>query len=105
MHQLSNLDLANQLDSYASSKYTYIRELRELDVDGVNVVVVIAHSHPLSSVPKKSGVIRVTDYHQSLAIKSDGKVGTKGEELHVCLLTLTIPTKYLLQELFALSIV
>ena len=56
-----------------------MRQLRELVVDGVEVVVVLAKSYPLSSIPKKSGIIRVTDYHQSLAIKSDGKTGTKGE--------------------------
>lgn len=75
------LDLANRFEYHAASKYTFIRELRELEINGSNIVVVLACSHPLSSISEKSGVIRVTDYHQSLTIKSDGKGGTKGTTL------------------------
>lgn len=57
--------------------YVYIRERRDLDVDGRKIYVVLARSAPQTSCPEKSGVIRVNDYKQSLAIESDGGSGTK----------------------------
>lgn len=40
--------------------------------------VVLAKSVATDKIPEKSGVVRVDDYHQSAALKSDGKGGTKG---------------------------
>ncbi|XP_064617956.1 phosphatidylcholine transfer protein-like [Liolophura sinensis] len=57
--------------------YIYKRELRELDFNGSKVYVVLAKSVATDKIPEKSGVVRVDDYHQSAALKSDGKGGTK----------------------------
>ena len=46
----------------------------------------LAKSHPFSSHPEKSGVIRVDSFEQSCIMQSDGKVGSKGKfyfQLHV----------------------
>lgn len=57
--------------------YVYVRERRDLDVDGRRIHVVLARSAPQTPCPEKKGVIRVCDYKQSLAIESDGATGTK----------------------------
>ncbi|XP_062967625.1 phosphatidylcholine transfer protein isoform X2 [Cynocephalus volans] len=57
--------------------YTYIRQRRELDVEGRKVHVILAQSTSVPQLPERSGVIRVTQYKQSLAIESDGKKGSK----------------------------
>uniref|UniRef100_A0A8C6U5T0 Phosphatidylcholine transfer protein n=1 Tax=Neogobius melanostomus TaxID=47308 RepID=A0A8C6U5T0_9GOBI len=57
--------------------YVYIRERRDLEVDGRKIYVVLARSAPQTPCEEKSGVIRVNDYKQSLAIESDGASGTK----------------------------
>lgn len=57
----------------------YVRERRDLDVDGRKIWVVLARSSPETPCPEKSGVLRVTDYHQSVALESDGAHGTKGD--------------------------
>uniref|UniRef100_A0A8C2YRI4 Phosphatidylcholine transfer protein n=1 Tax=Chinchilla lanigera TaxID=34839 RepID=A0A8C2YRI4_CHILA len=57
--------------------YVYIRQRRDLDVDGRKFYVVLAESICLPEFPEKSGVIRVNEYKQKLAIASDGKGGSK----------------------------
>ncbi|XP_008589494.1 PREDICTED: uncharacterized protein LOC103606722 [Galeopterus variegatus] len=57
--------------------YTYIRQRRELDVEGRKVHVILAQSTSVPQLPERSGVIRVRQYKQSLAIESDGKKGSK----------------------------
>lgn len=57
--------------------YIYTRALRELEVNSIPTVVVLAESNLLTKTPERSGVIRVKEYHQSLIIQSDGMVGTK----------------------------
>ncbi|XP_017654907.1 phosphatidylcholine transfer protein isoform X3 [Nannospalax galili] len=57
--------------------YVYIRQRRDLDVEGRKIHVVLAQSISLPQFPEKSGVIRVKQYKQSLAIESDGKKGSK----------------------------
>ncbi|KAM7069160.1 phosphatidylcholine transfer protein isoform 1-T1 [Molossus nigricans] len=57
--------------------YVYIRERRDLDVEGRKVCVVLAQSTSASCFAEKQGVIRVKKYKQSLAIESDGKKGSK----------------------------
>ncbi|KFM13187.1 Phosphatidylcholine transfer protein, partial [Aptenodytes forsteri] len=57
--------------------YVYIRECREMDVDGRKIWVVLAQSVSVPQCPEKPGIIRVKSYKQSLAIESDGKTGSK----------------------------
>ncbi|KAB0405245.1 hypothetical protein E2I00_010304 [Balaenoptera physalus] len=53
------------------------RDRRELDPEGQKIHVILAQSTPVPQFPEKSGVIRVKQYKQSLAIQSDGKRGSK----------------------------
>ncbi|KAK6181554.1 hypothetical protein SNE40_009385 [Patella caerulea] len=57
--------------------YVFSRELRELKCNNKNVWVVLAKSTSDSSIPEKSGVIRVDDCVQNAALTSDGKNGTR----------------------------
>ncbi|XP_042361781.1 phosphatidylcholine transfer protein [Plectropomus leopardus] len=57
--------------------YVYIRERRDLDVDGRKIWVILARSAPQIQCAEKKGVIRVKDYKQSVAMESDGGCGTK----------------------------
>ncbi|XP_028675065.1 phosphatidylcholine transfer protein [Erpetoichthys calabaricus] len=57
--------------------YTYIREMRELKVNGRRIWVTLAKNVSVPQCPEKSSVIRVQDYKQSLAMESDGEVGTR----------------------------
>ncbi|MBZ3882742.1 Phosphatidylcholine transfer protein [Sciurus carolinensis] len=57
--------------------YVYIRQRRELDVEGRKIHVVLARSTSEPQFPQRPGVIRVTQYKQSLAIESDGKTGSR----------------------------
>ncbi|XP_074652661.1 phosphatidylcholine transfer protein-like isoform X2 [Tubulanus polymorphus] len=57
--------------------YVYARELRELEIDGQKVWVILVKAVTLSEVPEKPGVVRVTDYVQTCALTSDGKRGSK----------------------------
>lgn len=55
-----------------------MRERRDLDVDGRKIWVVLAKNSAETACAEKSGVLRVKDYKQSLALESDGACGTKG---------------------------
>ncbi|KAM8945008.1 phosphatidylcholine transfer protein isoform 1-T1 [Lycaon pictus] len=57
--------------------YVYIRQRRDLDLDGKKIHVILAQSTPVPQVAERSGVVRVNQYKQSLAIESDGKKGSK----------------------------
>uniref|UniRef100_A0A8C9UU90 Phosphatidylcholine transfer protein n=1 Tax=Spermophilus dauricus TaxID=99837 RepID=A0A8C9UU90_SPEDA len=57
--------------------YVYIRQLRELDLEGRKIYVILAKSTSSSQFPERSGVIRVSQYQQRLAIESDGKGGSR----------------------------
>ncbi|XP_022408224.1 phosphatidylcholine transfer protein isoform X1 [Monodon monoceros] len=57
--------------------YVYVRQRRELDHEGQKIHVILAQSTSMPQFPEKSGVIRVKQYKQSLAIQSDGKRGSK----------------------------
>ena len=70
----------NSVFKFYSWQYVYTRELREMEINSIPSVVVLAESNSLSKIPEKSGVVRVKEFHQSLVIQSDGKVGTKGTE-------------------------
>lgn len=48
-----------------------------MEINSIPTVVVLAESNPVAKIPEKSGVVRVKEFHQSLVIQSDGKVGTK----------------------------
>lgn len=74
------LDKKNSVFKFYSWQYVYTREMREMEINSIPSVVVLAESNSLSKIPEKSGVVRVKEFHQSLVIQSDGKVGTKGTE-------------------------
>ncbi|XP_034395820.1 phosphatidylcholine transfer protein [Cyclopterus lumpus] len=57
--------------------YVYVRERRDLEVDGRTVRVVLARSAPDLPCAESGGVLRVKDYKQSVALESDGGCGTK----------------------------
>uniref|UniRef100_A0A8C8DU91 Phosphatidylcholine transfer protein n=1 Tax=Oryzias sinensis TaxID=183150 RepID=A0A8C8DU91_9TELE len=57
--------------------YVYVRERRDLDVNGRKIWVILARSSPETACPEKSGVLRVNDYKQSVALESDGANGTR----------------------------
>nr|XP_020758866.1 phosphatidylcholine transfer protein isoform X2 [Odocoileus virginianus texanus] len=57
--------------------YVYVRQRRELDFEGRKVHVIVSQSTYEPQIPEKSGVIRVKQYTQRLAIQSDGKRGSK----------------------------
>ncbi|XP_017275001.1 phosphatidylcholine transfer protein [Kryptolebias marmoratus] len=57
--------------------YVYMRERRDLDVDGRKIWVILARSSPKTPCDEKKGVLRVNDYKQSVALESDGAGGTK----------------------------
>ncbi|KAM4664063.1 phosphatidylcholine transfer protein isoform 2-T2 [Discoglossus pictus] len=57
--------------------YVYVRERRDLEIEGRKIYVILAKSVSVPHCPEKSGIIRVNGYKQSLAIESDGKNGCK----------------------------
>ncbi|XP_010340243.3 phosphatidylcholine transfer protein isoform X2 [Saimiri boliviensis] len=57
--------------------YVYLRQRRDLDVEGRKIHVILAQSTSVPQLGERSGVIRVKQYKQSLAIESDGKKGSK----------------------------
>ncbi|XP_077708739.1 phosphatidylcholine transfer protein-like isoform X1 [Canis aureus] len=57
--------------------YVYIRQRRDLDLNGWKIHVILAQSTSLPQIAERSGVVRVNQYKQSLAIESDGKKGSK----------------------------
>ncbi|KAM4691839.1 phosphatidylcholine transfer protein [Rhinophrynus dorsalis] len=57
--------------------YVYVRERRDLDINGRKIFVILSKSVSVPQYPEKSGIIRVNGYKQSLAIESDGKNGCK----------------------------
>ncbi|KAL0993362.1 hypothetical protein UPYG_G00106690 [Umbra pygmaea] len=57
--------------------YVYIRDRKDVDFNGRKVYVILAKSSPQFPVAEKSGVQRVKDYMQSVAMESDGASGTK----------------------------
>ncbi|XP_054313171.1 phosphatidylcholine transfer protein isoform X6 [Pongo pygmaeus] len=57
--------------------YVYLRQRRDLDMEGRKIHVVLARSTSMPQLGERSGVIRVKQYKQSLAIESDGKKGSK----------------------------
>ncbi|KAM9745681.1 phosphatidylcholine transfer protein isoform 1-T3 [Menidia menidia] len=57
--------------------YVYVRERRDLEVEGRRIWVILARSCPEAACAEKSGVLRVREYKQSLALEADGASGTK----------------------------
>ncbi|XP_032661500.1 phosphatidylcholine transfer protein isoform X4 [Chelonoidis abingdonii] len=57
--------------------YVYLRERRDMEVDGQKIWVMLAKSVSLPQCPEKPGIIRVNSYVQSLVLESDGKTGSK----------------------------
>ncbi|KAI5944558.1 Phosphatidylcholine transfer protein [Manis javanica] len=56
--------------------YVYIRQRRELNVEGKKVHVILAENVSVPQFPERSGVVRVKQYKQKLVIESDGKEGS-----------------------------
>lgn len=44
--------------------------------------VILAKAFQVDDIKPKSGVVRVTEYEQSMVIQSNGKQGTKGKITH-----------------------
>ena len=63
-----------------AAQYTFIRDMKIMEVDGVKTWVVLARYQLFSSVGEKDGIIRVDDFKQACVMQSDGKVGSKGME-------------------------
>jgi len=61
----------------ANRDYVYAREVRNVTRNGEPHIVIVMHSVKQHGVPEVRGAIRVSDYHQSLAMKKVGKHGTK----------------------------
>ena len=59
-------------------KYTFVRDSRQLEVDGIQTYAVLGKSHHFSSRKEVSGVVRVSDFTQSLVLQADEKGNTKG---------------------------
>lgn len=59
--------------------YTFIRDMKIIELDGVITYVVLARYHRFSSKPEREaeGIIRVDDFKQACIMQSDGKVGSK----------------------------
>ncbi|XP_077184813.1 phosphatidylcholine transfer protein [Paroedura picta] len=57
--------------------YVFIRERRDLEIDGRKVLIILAKSVSTPQFPEKTGVIRVRNYRQSIAVESDGTNGSK----------------------------
>ncbi|XP_029943483.1 phosphatidylcholine transfer protein [Salarias fasciatus] len=57
--------------------YVYVRERRDLDLDGRRIWVILAHSSPETPCAERSGVLRVRQYRQSVAMETDGARGAK----------------------------
>nr|XP_023691434.1 phosphatidylcholine transfer protein [Paramormyrops kingsleyae] len=58
--------------------YVYVRARRDLHMGrGRRVWVVLAKSVMVAQYPEKNGVLRVSDYNQSIAMESDGADGTR----------------------------
>ncbi|XP_068923561.1 phosphatidylcholine transfer protein isoform X1 [Petaurus breviceps papuanus] len=57
--------------------YVYVRDRRDLYLNGRTIHVILAKSFSIPEIPEKDGIIRVKDYRQSLVIESDGKQGCK----------------------------
>ncbi|XP_070416861.1 phosphatidylcholine transfer protein isoform X2 [Equus przewalskii] len=72
--------------------YVYVRERRDLDVEGRKVFVVLAQSISHSQFPERSGVVRVTQCEHRLAITSDGRNGSKVFMYYFDNLRVQIPT-------------
>jgi len=57
--------------------YVYARETRRMTQNGDDYIVIVMHSVLHDTVPEVRGAIRVSDYHQSLAMKKAGEHGTE----------------------------
>ncbi|NXC65636.1 PPCT protein, partial [Anhinga anhinga] len=57
--------------------YVYIHECQEMDINGRKIWVVLAQGVSVPQCPERSGIIRVKNYKQNLAVESDGKTGSK----------------------------
>ena len=60
-------------------QYTFIREMRVMEVNGKKTWVCLAKSRVFPNLPERDdGVIRVGDFQQACVMQSDGNVGARG---------------------------
>ena len=57
-----------------------MRDSRNLEVNDIQTYAVLGKSHPFSSKKEISGVVRVSDFTQSLVLQPDDSNNTKGME-------------------------
>jgi len=57
-----------------------VRDSRKLEVNDVQTYAVLGKSRPFSSRKEISGVVRVSDFTQSLVLQPDENNNTKGME-------------------------
>jgi hypothetical protein len=57
--------------------YVYVREMKKLELNGSTVWVILAKAAECNQLAPRSGVVRVVEYDQSLAITSDQENGTR----------------------------
>ncbi|KAK2111638.1 hypothetical protein P7K49_011384, partial [Saguinus oedipus] len=69
-------DIASRV-VFGDLRYVYLRQRRDLDVEGRKIHVVLSQSTSVPQLGERSGVIRVKQYKQSLVIESDGRKGSK----------------------------
>ena len=60
-------------------QYTFVRDMRMVEVDGVLTCVCVAKSAVFPNEPEKEGIIRVDDFQQACVLQSDGKTGSRGD--------------------------
>ena len=62
--------------------YTFVRDMRMVEVDGVLTCVCVAKSAVFPNEPEKEGIIRVDDFQQACVLQSDGKTGSRAFMLY-----------------------
>ncbi|XP_053231149.1 phosphatidylcholine transfer protein isoform X2 [Podarcis raffonei] len=61
----------------ANRDYVFIRERKDMELEGKKIYVILAKSVNTSKFPEKTGIVRVKNYKQCVAFESDGKKGSK----------------------------
>ena len=67
------------LFSFTPSQYSFIRDMKIMEVKGQKTWVVLARHRTFSCKPERDGIIRVDDFKQACIMQSDGNVGSKGQ--------------------------
>lgn len=65
--------------SITGYQYTFVRDMRMVEIDGVPTCVCVAKSAVFPNEPEKEGIVRVDDFQQACVLQSDGKTGSRGK--------------------------